>query len=574
MAWTDDHAPEHEKFLALNDDAAVALWWRALCYANRQRKGGFIPTVALRLLSLADQPAAVAQKLVDVRLWETAPGGYRVHDFVQGAPGHAAERQPETALTASGGGLSEARREAGRRGGQASAEARRASKQPSKPKQTGKQHPSKPGSNIQANDQQNQASPRPVSTASRASDLLLDSERSSGSASGSEISCSTLSAAAPSGEPRESGSSKTCFAVQAKQEQDGHPPTSRSPVAAPVSPPRPAPLPPRAPAPDQGPEDRGAKYLPRVGVDIMAPFAPPPLDADPQGVIRDVLRRQVRPISYLADTRTPELLHAVMMPAARSVLEVANGIDAAVSNLPGDLALASPEDPALMSRLHSFVAKCVRNELAKPRTKQRETSPDRIAQAAWVLGTFSEEWRKAKGEAYPRGDKDIELAADVVTFLRVQVAEAQLAHKGKKAFDSQQVAKAWLAHKIDGYLSDDYFTKPNHPFAMLAAILKDKPSRWGAPSPTRTKWESLDPVALAEAREPVKRLLPMTAEQIAEQQAAMDRITAEHFVKHGGGPAGLVPVSRKTREEQLRELARIDEEDRAEHPDRYVEAAS
>lgn len=121
MAWvrTDDSAPDHPKFLALHDDAAIALWWRALCYCNHNRNGGFVAAGALHKLSLAARPSALAAKLVKVGLWEATEGGFQFHDYVhyQGTREQVEEaRRP----------VSPARQEAGRRGGQRSGEARRA----------------------------------------------------------------------------------------------------------------------------------------------------------------------------------------------------------------------------------------------------------------------------------------------------------------------------------------------------------------------------------------------------------------------------------------------------------------
>lgn len=66
-----------EKFLEV-DDAAVALWFRAICYCNRRRTDGMVSAAALRPLSLAKRPIDVAEQLVTVGLWELVKGGWLV----------------------------------------------------------------------------------------------------------------------------------------------------------------------------------------------------------------------------------------------------------------------------------------------------------------------------------------------------------------------------------------------------------------------------------------------------------------------------------------------------------------
>ncbi len=329
---------------------------------------------------------------------------------------------------------------------------------------------------------------------------------------------------------------------------------------------------PDAPAVDHEPERPGAKFLPRVGVDVMAPFDPPKRIVDPEAAIREVLQRVTRPINYLADTRTPGQLYGGMMATGRTLDDVADAIAGAVMNVPPELQDASPERPDLIDRLHRFVARCVQNQNMKPRAEKRAERGEDGARAAWVLGTFGEAWRAAKGEAYVQGNQDPDLAGEVVTFLRTQCARAELqpAPKKGKRLTSQEVAKMWLDHKVAGYLSDTYYDKPNHPFAKLARILKDEPARWGEPSPARSKWQGVDPEAVREALEPVVRKAPATPEEIAAQQASIARITEEHYARQGGGPGLTARVLEKSREEQLQALARLDEEDRAAHPERYT----
>lgn len=135
MSWVsiDDGAPDHRKFLRLaeeekdNGAAAVTLWWAALCYANRQKaRDGFIPSA--KITALWPFPAkvalAAAAALVRVELWAVVSGGYKIHDYT--------EYQLSAEKLAA---RIEARREAGRLGGQRSGEARRAKQSEAETKQ-------------------------------------------------------------------------------------------------------------------------------------------------------------------------------------------------------------------------------------------------------------------------------------------------------------------------------------------------------------------------------------------------------------------------------------------------------
>lgn len=80
MSWlkVDDQFPDHPKVLALGRDrlAAMGLWTIGSCYAARFLTDGFIPASALPSGS-----RRLAARLIEVRLWDEAPGGYRIHDY-------------------------------------------------------------------------------------------------------------------------------------------------------------------------------------------------------------------------------------------------------------------------------------------------------------------------------------------------------------------------------------------------------------------------------------------------------------------------------------------------------------
>lgn len=101
MPWVrvDDAFAEHPKVIQAGP-LGIALQVAGLCYANRHLTDGFIPRAAavtlldfggLALVSPVNsigvgsgedvQPEHVIAALVELGIWETAPGGYRIHDY-------------------------------------------------------------------------------------------------------------------------------------------------------------------------------------------------------------------------------------------------------------------------------------------------------------------------------------------------------------------------------------------------------------------------------------------------------------------------------------------------------------
>lgn len=75
-----DNFTEHPKVVEAGEDAA----WVYVCgllYCSRQLSDGFIPTGAVRILTGRRNALALISVLVDVGLWEKAPGGWQVHDY-------------------------------------------------------------------------------------------------------------------------------------------------------------------------------------------------------------------------------------------------------------------------------------------------------------------------------------------------------------------------------------------------------------------------------------------------------------------------------------------------------------
>lgn len=90
MTWVklDDQFPDHPKVVKAGGDAAW-LHVTAICYANRHLTDGFIPEGQVIRLSDRRNPAKLAAELVKVGMWETAVGGWMIHDFLDWNPSAA-----------------------------------------------------------------------------------------------------------------------------------------------------------------------------------------------------------------------------------------------------------------------------------------------------------------------------------------------------------------------------------------------------------------------------------------------------------------------------------------------------
>jgi hypothetical protein len=107
MAWVrlDDGFTEHPKVVEAGPMAAW-LYVCGLTYCARNLTDGVLPNAQITRLLPTRSVHALAQKLVDVGLWETTPGGFRVHDYLI----YNASREQTLALR-------QQKAEAGRKGG-------------------------------------------------------------------------------------------------------------------------------------------------------------------------------------------------------------------------------------------------------------------------------------------------------------------------------------------------------------------------------------------------------------------------------------------------------------------------
>lgn len=81
MTWVklDDNLPLNPKVRRVS----VAARWSyvaSICYAGNSRTDGYVPCGAL---ALVDGTPRIAEELVAAGLWETAPDGWRIHDYLK-----------------------------------------------------------------------------------------------------------------------------------------------------------------------------------------------------------------------------------------------------------------------------------------------------------------------------------------------------------------------------------------------------------------------------------------------------------------------------------------------------------
>lgn len=87
LMWSklDDGFADHPKVMAAGP-AASWLYVCALTYANRLLTDGYIPATQVRKLADVDNAMALAERLVEVNLWERVDDGFQIHDFLDYNP--------------------------------------------------------------------------------------------------------------------------------------------------------------------------------------------------------------------------------------------------------------------------------------------------------------------------------------------------------------------------------------------------------------------------------------------------------------------------------------------------------
>ena len=87
MPWVRiaDDFPDHPKVVRAGVEAAW-LYVCGLAYSNRYATDGLIPSVQVRRLADVADATRLADRLVEVGLWERAADGYQIHDYGEYQP--------------------------------------------------------------------------------------------------------------------------------------------------------------------------------------------------------------------------------------------------------------------------------------------------------------------------------------------------------------------------------------------------------------------------------------------------------------------------------------------------------
>lgn len=95
MSWVrlDGNLPSHDKTLALLSDPspkrwqAIASYVFSLSWSGSTGNDGYVPT---RALPFVHGTTTTAKLLVKYGFWDEAPAGYRIHNWAERQPSHAA----------------------------------------------------------------------------------------------------------------------------------------------------------------------------------------------------------------------------------------------------------------------------------------------------------------------------------------------------------------------------------------------------------------------------------------------------------------------------------------------------
>jgi len=85
---TDDRYPEHRKVRRLTD-AAYRLHHTAMCACAKDETDGLVTEIDISDMEHGPRLRKHVDSLVLAGLWESAPGGWIIHDFLDYNPSHA-----------------------------------------------------------------------------------------------------------------------------------------------------------------------------------------------------------------------------------------------------------------------------------------------------------------------------------------------------------------------------------------------------------------------------------------------------------------------------------------------------
>lgn len=87
MPWVkfDDQCPEHPKLIGI-PDAALAAWFRGICWSSRTLTDGYLPACGLATITGSTRWRKAAADLVERGLWIECEGGFEIHDYARYQP--------------------------------------------------------------------------------------------------------------------------------------------------------------------------------------------------------------------------------------------------------------------------------------------------------------------------------------------------------------------------------------------------------------------------------------------------------------------------------------------------------
>ena len=97
----DDSLPDHRKYRRLSD-AALGLWVRGSCYANRYLTDGHLDADFIEVELQSGVRQKLAAELVSRGIWEVTDTGYVIHDHLDYNPSREETEAKRAARAAAG----------------------------------------------------------------------------------------------------------------------------------------------------------------------------------------------------------------------------------------------------------------------------------------------------------------------------------------------------------------------------------------------------------------------------------------------------------------------------------------
>jgi hypothetical protein len=489
---TDDLIIRHPKILAVGERGAY-FYWASLVYAAQYRTDGFIARESLAAIAPVSDYEERAHLLVTARapgyedgLWEEAPGGYRIHDYLDYQPSAASLRKREQA--------DRERLRAARERGTGRSGAKDSHTEPTSPASDAGgcmedwDEPPPLASSMRTPTEPRRGRREPLSRSTRAPAGSVDAHAGAERAQASSV---THRPAAEATEPRSND-------VAARSLRS-------RPVPSPSPSPSPSPNPDRSQDPDRvcAPDPRATAREEHthteVGDEIIAersatvarpcdgerlpsvataaePGEPVPASArSPEATSNDgeeVLALQV--LELLRALPAP-MCHLATLENARS-FALARNLGLALPDIRSAIAAAAvkvgkhrnarPEEPQTIAALAQHVGAFIVNQrpAAVAPTSQRATA-NAPADATGVdrfLSRWRELYAQTEGITYTVTDEDREHAAELVGLI-AQAAQEHAAKPGVEAAGlEERIAERWMRRYLRDEGVNAYLVKARH----------------------------------------------------------------------------------------------------------------